>query len=104
MRVLVDNQVNVVLREFYKKAMENHITLTRETVHAKINRVRSQLHSLGDYPSKYGFAEYKLDWKRNHYRVFVVEDIHFAYKVIKLRSGEEVVYVIDACHSLLYHD
>ena len=45
-----------------------------------------------------------LDWKRKGYLDFMYEDFHFAFRVAVLSSGEMVVSVEDARHSLLFHD
>ena len=39
------------------------------------------------------------------YHEFIAEDFHFAYKIYTIEeTGEQVAYVVDACHSLLYHN
>lgn len=104
MRVIVDRTVVPKLKEFYANAIKQHITLTEETVHAKMDRLLDAVETLGDFPEKYPFARHKSDWLAKGYHDFVYEDIHLAYKVVLLDTDEEVVYVADACHSLLYHD
>lgn len=104
MRVVIDSLVVPKLKEFYAQAMKQYITLTEETVLAKIDRLLDAVQSLGDFPRKYPFARYKSEWISKGYHDFTYEDIHFAYKVVLLDTGEEVVYVADVCHSLFYHD
>ncbi|MCQ2312662.1 MAG: hypothetical protein MJZ84_04345 [Paludibacteraceae bacterium] len=104
MRVIVDSQIEETLWAFYEEAMCLHPTLDMTTVVNKINRLRGELNALGDFPDKYPLAK-KVEWQLRGYREFVYEDIHLGYKVIKLgETKESVVYVAEACHSLLYHD
>jgi len=103
MRVIVDSNIEDTLWLFYEEALKKYITLEYSTVSAKIERLRSQLFELGQYPDKYPMAK-KVDWLKKGYHDFIYEDIHIGYKVIKLTTGESVVYVAEACHSLLYHD
>lgn len=103
MRVIVDDSIEDVLWSFYEEALRKHITLEVSTVLAKIERLRLELFELGEYPDKYQLAR-KADWLQKGYHDFIYEDIHIGYKVIKLTTGETVVYVAEACHSLLYHD
>jgi len=104
MRVIVDTKVRQTLYDFYAEAILLHPTLDETTVHAKVDRLMNLMEKLGEFPDKYPLAKYNRQWVQKRYRDFVSEDVHFAYKVIKLETGEKVVYVTDACHSLLYHD
>ena len=40
---------------------------------------------------------------KNNWQDFICEDFHFAYEVVLDKDGQEVVFVRDAVHSLLYH-
>ena len=104
MRVIVDVKVRQALYDFYEEAIAQHPTLDETTVHAKIDRLLNAMNKLGDFPEKYALAKYNQLWKKKHYRDFISENIHIAYKVVKLETGEKVVYVADAEHSLLHHD
>lgn len=104
MRVRVLDSVLQELMAFYDTAISLHPTLDESTIQEKMNRCMDAVQTLGDFPEKYPLARHKKNWVEHHYRDFVYEDIHFAYKVVLLDTGEKVVYVIDACHSLLYHD
>ncbi len=104
MRVIVDVKVCQILYDFYEEAIAQHPTLDEATVHAKIDRLLNAMNKLGDFPEKYALAKYNHLWKMKHYRDFILENIHIAYKVVKLETGEKVVYVANAEHSLLHHD
>ena len=45
----------------------------------------------------------KQEWADAGWQEFICEDFHFAYESGFDASGEEVVYVHDAIHSLNYH-
>ena len=45
----------------------------------------------------------KQDWIEAGWQEFVCEDFHFAFEYGHDQYGEEVVYVHDAVHSLLYY-
>lgn len=105
MRVIVGNHVWLALESFYEASLEKYPTLTRETVHAKIDRMLSALQEeLGTYYYLCHEAEYILQWKENHWRVFEVEGFHFAFTVEVLPTGEQVIAIRDSRHHLLYHD
>lgn len=104
MRVLIDDNALEGLKEFYQAAMNEHVTLDEDTVVRKINRLFDGIKQLGVFPDKYPLARYKAEWIKQGCRDFIFEDLHVAYKIVRLTTDEKVVYVIDVCHSLLYHD
>lgn len=104
MRVVIDDNALAGLKDFYQASMTAHATLDEVTVVNKINRLFDQIEELGLFPDKYPKARHIETWIQQGYRDFVFEDLHVAYKVIRLDTGEHVVYVKDVCHSLLYHD
>lgn len=105
MRVVIDDNALDGIKEFYRASMEEHITLSEQTVVEKVNRLFDEIAQLGVFPNKYPKARYIKRWINQGCRDFVFEDLHVAYKVVKLKeTGEQIVYVIDVCHSLHYHD
>lgn len=104
MKVLVKESVYETLEDFYRTSMQLHPTLDEITVRKKIRRLTQSIRQLGMHPTSHPFARFKQDWISNKYRDFVFEDIHIAYTIAQTESGDEFVYVVDACHSLLYHD
>lgn len=104
MRLVISKKVNQKILQFYAYAIANHPTLDINTVTLKQQRLFDELEALTIFPQAYAIARYRKDWKDAGYRVFLCEDFHFAYTVRKLRSGEEVVIVVDVEHSYLYHD
>ena len=58
MRVFIDNLVFEKVNDFYYAAMQNHITLTKETVNRKIWRMERGLQTLSQM---HGVAEARLD-------------------------------------------
>ena len=51
------------------------------------------------------YARYKQTWIDAGYRELITEDFHFAYTIYKIEeTGELMAYVVDACHSTLYHN
>ena len=104
MRVFIDRQVEIAIYNFYEAAMTNHLTLDEQTVIQKEHRLYSALLELGKYPRIFGSANFLDRWKNKDYREFICEDFHFAYQIMTLETGEEIVNVFDACHSMLYHN
>lgn len=104
MRVIVLRQVHDSLVNFYAYALQKHPTLDEVVVQAKIDRLLSGLDQLGIFPDKYPYARYKSEWVKRRYRDYCSEDIHFGYKKVRIETGEIVIVVFDACHSLLFHD
>lgn len=104
MRVIIDNNALEGIKAFYRAAMATHITLDEYTVVNKINRLFDAIEDLGNSPNKYPKARHIKKWIEQGCRDFVFEDLHTAYKIVQLDTGERIVYVIDVCHSLLYHD
>ena len=95
MIVRIDKNVHVQIAEFYAISMALHPTLDEATVQKKKEM----------YATIYPKARYKLAWIDAGYQEFIAEDFHFAYKIYKIEeTGELVAYVVDACHSLLYHN
>lgn len=70
----------------------------------KEERMYNALQTLGNTYYLYREPRYIVDWKRKGYLDFMYEEFHFAYRVAVLPSGEMVVSVEDARHSLLFHD
>ena len=104
MRVFIDRRVEVAIYDFYEAAMSRHITLDEQTVLNKENRLYAALQDLGKHPRLYAPARFLDKWKDKDFLEFICEDFHFAYQVMTLETGEEIVYVFDACHSMLYHN
>lgn len=104
MRVFIDTIVHDTIERFYSIALELHPALDEVTVLKKINRLYSALESLGDYPHIYAKARYKTSWQEKGYREFICEDFHFAFQIYTLETGERIVRVHEAVHSLLYHN
>lgn len=105
MRVIIDKQVDTIIREFYTEALRLHPTLDSQTIILKIHRLYDSLEILGRFPHIYAVAQFRDEWKEKEYRVLVCEDFLFAYKVYDdPTTGTQYVYIHDAVHSLLYHD
>ncbi len=104
MRVIIKDSVYQAVEDFYIAAMENHPTLDIQTVLKKEERLFNALQTLGDTYYLHGESRYVLDWKRKGYSDFIYEDFHFAFHIAVLPSGEVVISVEDARHSLLFHD
>ena len=104
MRVFIDKEVHRQIESFYEAAMAHHITLDEATVIKKIDRLYDALESLGTYAEIYPIARLKSDWISKGYQEFICEDFHFAFKVEQMISGERIVIVHDAVHSLLYRE
>ncbi len=104
MRVIIRDTVYQAVDEFYEAAMNNHPTLDMQTVLNKEDRMYRALQTLGHTYYLHNEARYVLDWKRRGYRDFIYEDFHFGFRVVSLPSGELVVSVEDARHSLTFHD
>ena len=99
MKVIVGDNVVKAIDEFYIAAMSRHISLSEETVMAKKERLIASLESLKDYYFIYPKARWKDEWWRD----YLCEDFHFAYEVALDKKGQEVIFVRDAVHGLLYH-
>ena len=105
MIVRIDNAVHEEIENFYAISMLLHPTLDETVVQAKKARLYAAIRSLKDYAYIYPSARYKRAWIDAGYREFIAEDFHFAYQIFLIgETGETVAYVIDACHSLLYHN
>lgn len=105
MRVRIDKNVHLQIAEFYAISMALHPTLDEAVVERKKERLYAALRELGNFATIYPKARYKQAWIDAGYQEFIAEDFHFAYKIYKIEeTGELVVYIIDACHSLLYHN
>ena len=103
MKVIVGDNVVKAIDEFYIAAMNRHVSLSEETVMAKKKRLLASLESLKDYYFIYPKARWKDEWIKNNWRDYLCEDFHFAYEVALDKKGQEVIFVRDAVHSLLYH-
>lgn len=101
MRVFIDNHVHVSIERFYEATLELHPALDEVTVMKKIDRLYSALEALGKYPTIYAIARYKRSWQKKGYREFICEDFHFAYQIYTLETGEQIVRIHEASHSLL---
>ncbi len=96
MIVRIDNNVHVQIAEFYAISLALHPALDEAVVERKKARL---------YAAIYPLARYKQSWIDAGYHEFIAEDFHFAYKIYTIEeTGEQVAYVVDACHSLLYHN
>lgn len=104
MRVIVKDTVYQAVEEFYEAAMENHPSLDIRTVLKKEERMYRALQSLGRTYYLYQAPHFIQEWKDKGYSDFIYEDFHFAFLVSVIPSGELVVSVEDARHSLLFHD
>lgn len=104
MRVIIDKQVHLSIKEFYSMAMELHPSLDLQTVLLKVYRLYEALEILGRFPYIYSTARFKNEWIKKQYRVLVCEDFLFAYKIYtNPKTKETYVYVHDAVHSRLYY-
>lgn len=103
MRVIIDNEVHLAIEDFYRAAMVRHITLSFQTVEDKKNRLYDAIEDLRFNHRIYPKARLKQGWIDAGWQEFICEDFHFAYEFGYDKNGEEVVYVHDAVHSLLYH-
>ena len=104
MRVIVHETVYQAVDEFYAAAIANHPALDIQTVLNKEERLYNALQTLGKTYYLSPDARFVLDWKQKGYKDFIYEDFHFAFHVVAIPSGELVVAVEDARHSLLFHD
>ena len=104
MRVIVHEAVYQAVDEFYAAAIKKHPTLDMATVLKKEDRMYKALQSLGNTYYLYRESRHIVEWKRKGYLDFIYEEFHFAFHVVVLPSGEMVVAVEDARHSLLFHD
>lgn len=104
MRVVIDIKVHRYIEKFYNTALDLRVALDEETVIKKVERLYAGLEQLGKYAMIYPQARLRKEWIENGYREFLCEDFHFAYVVVVLEDGEEVVRICDACHSYLYTD
>ncbi len=103
MRVFIDEQVFEKVNTFYYAAMQNHITLTKETVDRKIWRMEKGLQTLSRMQ---GFrrAWLKHEWIEQEWHEFLCEGFVFAYEVCEDETtGEQFVWVRDVVHGSLYH-
>ena len=105
MIVRIDDNVHVQIVEFYAISLALHPTLDEAVVERKKTRLYAAIRELENYATIYPLARYKQSWIDAGYHEFIAEDFHFAYKIYTVEeTGEQVAYVIDACHSLLYHN
>lgn len=105
MIVRIDNSVHTEIETFYAISMQLHPTLSEAVIQAKKERLYAAIRSLKDYAYIHPTARYKRSWIDAGYREFIAEDFHFAYQIFLIEeTSETVAYVIDACHSLLYHN
>lgn len=103
MRVFIDNLVFEKVNDFYYAAMQNHITLTKETVDRKIWRMERGLQTLSQMQG-FRMAWLKQDWIEQGWHEFICEEFVFAYEVcLDEATGEQFVWVRDVVHGSLYH-
>lgn len=103
MKVIISSKARNAIDDFYREALKHHHALDEVTVTKKVKRLYAGIRELRYYYGVYPQARFMDEWKRNGYRDFKIEDFHIAYQIRKLQDGTPVVYVADACHSLLYH-
>lgn len=104
MKVVVSPQAYAALEDFYTVAIDTHPTLDEETVLRKIERLENALQRLGYFPYSCPKVRYRKKWIEEGCRDFVFEDLHAAYKIVKDKHETKYVFVVDVCHSKLYHD
>ncbi|MCQ2310867.1 MAG: hypothetical protein MJZ64_03855 [Paludibacteraceae bacterium] len=104
MKILVEPLAEQSLLDFYAQSMRLHPTLSEETVHTKIDRLAIAVKEFARYAHITHKEPFRLDWKELEYCEFIYEDIHIAYKIERLVSGEEIMHIYDAVHSLLNHN
>lgn len=104
MQVVISPQVHQIIDEFYEHALLNHITYDEISVIRKKDRLYDALESIGRFARIHPKARLRKEWILNDYYECISEDFHFAYYVAEDEDGNEVAVVIDACHSLLYHN
>lgn len=104
MKILISPFVHQAIDEFYDYALQNHETLDEITVIKKKDRLYDTIESLRSHARIHSKARLKQDWIDNGFYECIIENFHFAYYVAKDKTGEDVVIVADACHSLLYHN
>lgn len=103
MKVIIDKKVHQSIENFYKAAMRNHPSLSSQTFEDKKNRLYDAIEDLRFNHRIYPKARLKQEWIDAGWQECICEDFHFAYESGYDQSGEEVVYVYDAVHSLLYY-
>lgn len=103
MRIIIDDEVHQAIEDFYRAAMVNHITLSFETVENKKNRLFDAIEDLRYNHRIYPKARLKQEWIEAGWQEFICEDFHFAFEYGHDQYGEDVVYIHDAVHSLLYY-
>lgn len=104
MKILISPLVHEVIDEFYEYALRKHEALDEVTITKKKDRLYDVMESLGSYARIHPKARLRQDWIDNGYYECIAEDFHFAYYVAEDEIGEDVVVIVDACHSLLYHN
>lgn len=104
MRVLIKEKVYQSVASFYEAALERHPALNEQTVRNKEERLYHSLLSLGEIYFLCNAPRYIDEWREAGYLDYICEDFHFAFQLSVLPSGEMVVSVEDARHSLQFHD
>ena len=104
LRVVIRNEVHNSIKSFYRASIELHPTLTREVVRAKEKRLYAAIRALKSTYNIYPKARLRRNWINAGYSEMICEDFHFAFKVEQMISGEQIVVVHDAVHSLLYRE
>ena len=104
MKVVIDQKVFDVLREFYTISCRIHFSLDYSTCIAKMNRLESAMLKFANYAEIFHKEPYREDWRNLGYYEFVTEDFHFAYRIYALPNGEKVLRYHDAVHSKLNYN
>ena len=105
MKLIIENSVQQAIEQFYYIAMRLHPTLGELTVRRKKRRLYASLRELAKHPTYYPSAQYRKEWVENNYHVFLCEDFHFAFRICyDPDTRQRFVWVLDAVHSLNYHD
>jgi hypothetical protein len=102
MRVYIDKGVDSYINNFYISSLLIHPALDEITVLKKVNRLYESLYDLGIYGKIYSQARLKQEWIDKGYKEFICEDFHFAFQIYTTESGDEIIRIHDACHSLQY--
>lgn len=103
MKVIISNKARKAIDDFYKEALMRHEALDEITIKKKVRRLYAGIRELKAFYSIYPKARFIEEWKQKGYHDFKIEDFHIAYELRKLQDGQPVIYITDACHSLLFH-
>lgn len=102
MQVRISHFAEDKIEQFYFFAMQRHPSLSRETVIAKLARMREKLEVLGVFPNGFALAE-NQEWREKGYRELNVEKFRFAYQeLIDPKTNEHFVYIFDVIYETEY--